>query len=144
MGEHCGGWHGGILDLRTGEEYVRCPACDVARQGVETLRQIAGLGCCSSGEFERRFGTNPKPAFVEPPAFVTKPADRIATMSDDTDKIMGELVKMFGVPAGIISDRMPEGAYARYPRNPDSKAERVAVGGGDHDCLEDEQLGIGG
>lgn len=34
MGEHCGDFHGGIYDFKTGEEYQRCKKCEEKKWSV--------------------------------------------------------------------------------------------------------------
>ena len=137
--EHKAGWHGGILDLRTGEEYL---SYDDYSKRVQWHKWY-----------------NADVTFREPPAFVSTPADRIAvaarkvTEAADGATIIGAVdkeeldvvLKTLGVPAGIIQgEPLPEGAYARYPKDPRCRAVHVRRGDSPLDLVEDDPIGIGG
>ena len=34
MDEHCGDWHGGIYDFKTGKEYQPCKYCEVSQNAL--------------------------------------------------------------------------------------------------------------
>lgn len=89
VNEHRGSWHGGIRDLKTGDEYV-------------PYRLYADLATSASVAIHAMRTT-----FREPPAFVDRPADRIA-------------VEAQKVPAGDLAS-CPEGRD-QATREPDGAA----------------------
>lgn len=74
-----GSWHGGVRDLKTGEEYVAYRE-HLSRGAQHDANGMCVCKGCSDKRVERnrRICTYYVPPFKEPPMFVTEPADKVA------------------------------------------------------------------